>query len=204
MSVPSFAAMEKTKTDGIEEAARTAVREHIKRVGEILLSSKCMLAMQKEICQRIHLHQYLLHLASLPEPNEEYQGLVEHLVRSYAEGPMGRLDKMPTDEFEAFEALFRLMERGLQGEPPLATLNPKAFLAFQKRMIIEPQRRGPKFDPWYEEAYQRHERGETIMEIAKDLEPRAYADDPAGTYKRYERAFKRRREEQERLAAEQT
>jgi hypothetical protein len=72
-------------------------------------------------------------------------------------------------------------------------LDPEGFVALQRKIFVQPKKRGPKFRPNLDEVFRRRKRGESLTEIALAMDPDAYHEDPANTLQRFSNAVERRK-----------
>jgi hypothetical protein len=178
--------------ENMEEAVRAMLRDHVERLGKVLLTPECHQMLDSEIRQRIALLEFVKREAALEERSPEYAGFVEHLTMTLAESQLGPLNRIKPEQLQTLEALLNSLLVGLAGQAPQESLDGRALIDLQRKVFIEPKKRGPKPDPHFDAAYERYKLGESPSEIARDLEPQAYKVDTWTTLQRYTRAFKRR------------
>jgi hypothetical protein len=65
-------------------------------------------------------------------------------------------------------------------------------MGLQRKIFIQPKKRGPKFRPNLDEVFHLAQRGKTLTEIALAMYPQAYEDDSVKTLQKLSKAVKRR------------
>jgi hypothetical protein len=152
-----------------------------------------MIALQ--ITQLVEMLEFLRYEASLEERSAEYAEFCESMLTDAATAEIGPLASLGEADLEAFEKVLETVISGM-GNRPLSfeKIDAGAFVSFQKKLLVRPKKRGPKFQPNFDDAFLRYLNGESASEIARDLEPEAYEEDSTATIQRYCNAFERRRE----------
>jgi hypothetical protein len=188
-----------------EKAVRAILRRHARKLTRVLLTPECHGMIEQQILLLVHMLEFLRHEASLKERSEEYTQFCEGMLSAAATSEIGPLGSLGGAGFDAFEKLLDTIVAGMADQAPsFEKLDPAAFISFQKKLLVAPKKRGPKYQPNYDEAFLRHMKGEPISSIARDLEPEAFLEDSANTIQRYFNAMERRREDLARQSSHST
>lgn len=138
------------------------------------------------------LHAIIRHESGRDGLSSEAMALIERIASDLAEAHVGRLGELKLEEFETLEKHLDTLLNGFTGVEP-EPMDGKAFVQLQTRIFIEPQKRGPKYRADFDEAFRRHEAGESTSDLAREYEPEAYERDSVNTIQRYSTAFSRRK-----------
>jgi hypothetical protein len=184
-------------SDG-ERAIRRILRKYAVKAKTILLSRACHSYLENLIRSQIALLERLKREAERERRGKPlslgFRQCCRELVEGAARIELGPLSSLDADQIIVLEKVLDAMLDGIRGRDAIpGSLDPMAFLSFQKKIFVQPKKRGPKSQPNYDVAFARHQRGEEVSSIARDMEPNAYERDPVNTLQRYCNAFKRRR-----------
>lgn len=176
------------------EDARAILKRCLRRLTDAFLSPECHAQMRAHIEGQIAFLRGLEFEATLRRRSPEYRLFCKKLMNEVAESSLGPLEHLSPSELASFEGMLDACVGQLIGKPvPAQTVDPAAYVAFQRRIMVSPRKRGPRYRPSYDVAFQRLLEGKDITSIARELEPEAYENDPIGTVQRYSKALSRRR-----------
>jgi hypothetical protein len=174
-----------------EKAVRAIFRDHAGKMATALLSPAFRRIVQAEIKQRTAFLNFLKREARRKKHSNAFLQLRRHIVRKITTGDLGSLATLNADQRVALAATLDLFIDGMLGKP-VQQIDPVGFMGLQRKIFIQPKKRGPKFRPNLDEVFHLAQRGKTLTEIALAMYPQAYEDDSVKTLQKLSKAVKRR------------
>lgn len=173
-----------------EKAVRAIFRDHAGKMATALLSPAFRRIVQAEIKQRTAFLNFLKREARRKKHSNAFLQLRRHIVRKITTGDLGQLATLNADERVALAATLDLFIDGMLGKP-VQQIDPEGFMGLQRKIFIEPKKRGPKFREELNEVLRLH-RGKQLSEIARAEYLDDYLNNPVKVLQRLSKAKKRR------------
>ena len=181
------------KTKSTEKAVRAILQRHVQQFTRVLLTPACHANIEEHAYQMLAFVEFLKKEARRKTRSKPYLEFRERLLNKAASEEIGSLASLRADNLHEFERMLQAIVGGFGNKGlPFDKLDPTAFLSIQNTLLIPRKKRGPRYKPNYDDAFKRS-LNESVAEIARDLEPDAFNEDPVGTIQRYSTAFERRR-----------
>lgn len=180
-----------------EKEVRRLLSKYAQKLGRVLLTSECHRSIDAVIRGQIAILQLLQREARRKKPSQKYRRFCRWLVESTATAQLGPLTGLTPEQLATLDTVLNaVLVAGLRGgDAAPGSLDPTAFISLQKKLLIAPQKRGPKNRSKYDEAFLRHMSGEEITSIARHMDPQGFQNDPVNAIQKYSRAIERRRQE---------
>jgi hypothetical protein len=183
----SNAALSKKET---EKAVRAIFRDHSRKLTKALLSPAFHRIMEDYIRQEIATLQALKQEARRKKPSKAYLAFCQHRAAEAVNGYIGNLATVTAEQLVVLRKMLDGIIRGMLGKP-VRRLDPEGFVALQRKIFIQPKKRGPKFREELDEVLRLH-RDKPLTEIARTEYLDAYRNDPVKVLQRLSKAKKRR------------
>jgi len=187
----STAALSRKET---EKAVRAIFRDHFRKLTKTLLKPACHRTLEAEIVKLIATVQSFKHEAKRKKPSKAYLDFCRRRAAEAIHGYIGNLDTLNAEQLAILQKILDGIIRGLLGKPG-PSIDPAGFVALQRKIFIQPKKRGPKFHPNLDEVFRLYQQRKTIKEIALALYPTDYLQDPDNTLQKLSNAVKRRERE---------
>lgn len=175
-----------------EKAVRAIFRDHSRKLTKALLSAAFHRIMEDYIWQEIATLQALKREARRKKPSKAYLAFCRQRAAEAVNGCIGNLATVNAEQLVVLRKMLDGIIRGMLGKP-VRRLDPEGFVALQRKIFVQPKKRGPKFRPNLDEVFRRRKRGESLTKIALAMDPDAYREDPENTLQRFSNAVKRRK-----------
>lgn len=174
-----------------EKAVRAIFRDHAGKLAKALLSSRFHRRLDAEIKQRTAFWQFLKREARRRKSSEAFLQLRHHIIGKITTGEIGSLETLNAKQRVVLGKILDGFIRGMLGKT-FPSLDPAGFMGLQRKIFLQPKKRGPKFRSNFDEVFRRRKRGETFTEIALAMYPEDYLNDPVNTLQKLSNAVKRR------------
>ncbi len=175
-----------------EKAVRAIFRDHFRKLTKALLKPVCHRMLEAEIVKLIATVQFFKHEAKRKKPSRAYLDFCRRRAAEAIHGYIGNLNTVNAEQLAILRKMLDGIIRGMLGKP-VRRLDPAGFVELQRKMFIEPRKRGPKQRAMFDEAYRRFRRKESVTAIAREMAPKAFADDPLNTVQKFSKAIHRRK-----------
>src|SRR5262249_44020920 len=119
------------------DAIREILRVYVLKFSRALLTPECHDFMDRQIRQQVAVLEALRSEARRTKRSKHYARFCETMLLEAATATLGSLSRLRQDDLPMLQAILDRIIEGISGKSNLETLDPAAFIAFQKRAFVE-------------------------------------------------------------------